>query len=54
MAIFGMGLFFPIFYIQLDALRHGVDSNFAFYSVCPFVVQKKYLLTSYICALPSV
>lgn len=34
MFIFSMGLFYPIFYIQLDAVKHGVDSNFAFYSVC--------------------
>ncbi|KAJ7574914.1 monocarboxylate permease [Mycena floridula] len=27
------GLFFPAFFLQLDAIKHGVDSNFAFYSI---------------------
>lgn len=27
------GLFYPVFYLQLDAITHGVEQNFAFYSV---------------------
>ncbi|TFK75528.1 monocarboxylate permease [Pluteus cervinus] len=27
------GLFFPVFYLQLDAITHGVDRNFAFYAL---------------------
>jgi MFS transporter, MCT family, solute carrier family 16 (monocarboxylic acid transporters), member 10 len=27
------GLFFPQFYIQLDAIEHGVDQTFAFYTI---------------------
>ncbi|KAF9011757.1 major facilitator superfamily domain-containing protein [Cyathus striatus] len=27
------GLFFPIFYLQLDAVLHGVDTNLAFYAI---------------------
>jgi MFS family permease len=28
-----LGLFFPVFYLQLDAVLHGVDKNVAFYSL---------------------
>lgn len=28
-----LGLFFPIFFLQLDAITHNLDPNFAFYSV---------------------
>ncbi|KAF5341733.1 hypothetical protein D9611_001313 [Ephemerocybe angulata] len=28
-----LGLFFPVFYLQLDAISHGVDRQFAFYSI---------------------
>jgi hypothetical protein len=31
-----LGLFFPVFYLQLDAVLHGVDKNVAFYSVGDF------------------
>ncbi|KAI5118374.1 hypothetical protein M0805_008702 [Coniferiporia weirii] len=31
--LLSQGLFFPIFYLQLDATVHGVNSNFAFYSL---------------------
>lgn len=30
---FPVGLYFPIFYIQLDAIKHGLSKNFAFYVV---------------------
>ncbi|KAH8110879.1 major facilitator superfamily domain-containing protein [Phellopilus nigrolimitatus] len=33
MFLVSLGLFFPIFYLQLDASLHGVESNFAFYSI---------------------
>lgn len=33
--IFGfLGIFYPLFYLQLDAVIHGVDKSFAFYAVC--------------------
>ncbi|KAH6901201.1 monocarboxylate permease [Coprinopsis sp. MPI-PUGE-AT-0042] len=28
-----LGLFFPVFYLQLNAITHGVDKQFAFYAV---------------------
>lgn len=28
-----LGLFFPIFYLQLDAITHGIDPDFAFYTL---------------------
>lgn len=28
-----MGLFFPLFYLQLDAIEHGLDATFSFYTV---------------------
>ncbi|KIM38501.1 hypothetical protein M413DRAFT_242415 [Hebeloma cylindrosporum] len=28
-----MGLFFPVFYLQLNAITHGVDRKFAFYAL---------------------
>ncbi|TFK75525.1 MFS general substrate transporter [Pluteus cervinus] len=31
--LFVCGLFFPVFYIQLDAAVHGVDPNIAFYAI---------------------
>ncbi|KAF5347925.1 hypothetical protein D9756_010130 [Leucocoprinus leucothites] len=30
---FGLGLFFPIFFLQLAATTHGLDKEFAFYSL---------------------
>ncbi|KIJ57087.1 hypothetical protein M422DRAFT_198467 [Sphaerobolus stellatus SS14] len=39
---FTMGLYFPIFYLQLDAIRHGLGQNFSFYALvilngCSFI-----------------
>jgi len=28
-----IALFYPIFFIQLDAIKHGISANFAFYAV---------------------
>ena len=33
MTVFAMGFYFPLFYIQLDAVQHGLDKTFSFYSV---------------------
>ncbi|KAH9858585.1 MFS general substrate transporter [Lenzites betulinus] len=33
MSIFGIGFYFPLFYIQLDALAHGLNDTFSFYSL---------------------
>nr|GAT49584.1 MFS general substrate transporter [Mycena chlorophos] len=33
MFLFAIGLYFPIFYIQLDAIQHGVSPTFSFYSL---------------------
>ncbi|KAH8814599.1 MFS general substrate transporter [Flagelloscypha sp. PMI_526] len=30
---FIMGFYFPLFYIQLDAVKHGINEHFAFYSI---------------------
>ena len=33
MTLYEMVFFFPSFYLQLDAIKHGLDPTFAFYSV---------------------
>ncbi|RPD54175.1 MFS general substrate transporter [Lentinus tigrinus ALCF2SS1-7] len=33
MSLFIVGFYFPLFYLQLDAVRHGVDETFAFYAL---------------------
>ncbi|KAI0766850.1 MFS general substrate transporter [Trametes elegans] len=42
MTVFAMGFYFPLFYIQLDAVQHGLDKTFSFYSLvilngCSFI-----------------
>ncbi|KAG0698061.1 major facilitator superfamily domain-containing protein [Suillus ampliporus] len=31
--IFQIGFYFPLFYLQLDSVKHGIDVNFSFYSL---------------------
>ncbi|KAG2028674.1 MFS general substrate transporter, partial [Suillus americanus] len=31
--LFQTGFFFPVFYLQLDSAKHGIDINFSFYSL---------------------
>ncbi|OAX32778.1 MFS general substrate transporter [Rhizopogon vinicolor AM-OR11-026] len=31
--LFQTGFFFPLFYLQLDSIKHGIDVNFSFYSL---------------------
>lgn len=31
--VFPIGMYFPLFYLQLDAAKRGLGQNFAFYSV---------------------
>ncbi|KAG1768741.1 major facilitator superfamily domain-containing protein [Suillus placidus] len=31
--LFQIGFYFPIFYLQLDSIKHGVDVHFSFYSL---------------------
>ncbi|OAX33038.1 MFS general substrate transporter [Rhizopogon vinicolor AM-OR11-026] len=31
--VFRVGFFFPLFYLQLDSVKHGIDVNFSFYSL---------------------
>ncbi|KAJ6629721.1 major facilitator superfamily domain-containing protein [Mycena sp. CBHHK59/15] len=33
MSTFAAGYYFPLFYLQLDAISHGIDQTFAFYSL---------------------
>ncbi|KAJ7290034.1 MFS general substrate transporter [Mycena rebaudengoi] len=33
MAIFSVAFYFPIFFLQLDAVTHGIDRTFAFYAL---------------------
>ncbi|KAJ7438742.1 MFS general substrate transporter, partial [Mycena latifolia] len=33
LSIYTVGFYFPIFYLQLDAVTHGIDETFAFYSL---------------------
>ena len=38
MTLFVIGFFFPFFYIQLDAVKHGLSESFSFYAVrCPLI-----------------
>ncbi|KAG2741994.1 MFS general substrate transporter [Suillus brevipes Sb2] len=32
-ALFQIGFFFPVFYLQLDSAKHDIDTNFSFYSL---------------------
>src|SRR5882757_8117080 len=32
--LFLIGFYFPVFYLLLDSMKHGIDVNFSFYSVC--------------------
>ena len=34
MTVFVIAFYFPLFYLQLDALTHGLSQPFSFYSVC--------------------
>ncbi|TRM60187.1 major facilitator superfamily domain-containing protein [Schizophyllum amplum] len=41
-SLFIMGMYFPLFYIQLDAIKHGINKEVAFYvlvimNVCSFI-----------------
>lgn len=38
MTLYEVVFFFPSFYLQLDAIKHGLDSTFAFYSVRPTTI----------------
>ena len=38
---FTIGFYFPVFYLQLDAVKHGVNQKFAFYLVCVTVSRVK-------------
>ncbi|KAG2152570.1 major facilitator superfamily domain-containing protein [Suillus bovinus] len=31
--LFQIGFYYPIFYLQLDSTKHGIDKNFSFYSL---------------------
>ncbi|KAJ7097047.1 MFS general substrate transporter [Mycena belliarum] len=33
MATYTMGFYFPLFYLQLDAIKHGINETFSFYSL---------------------
>jgi hypothetical protein len=33
MTVFIAGFYFPLFYLQLDAISHGINKNFSFYAV---------------------
>ena len=33
MTIFGIGFYFPLYYLQLDAVSHNLNNTFSFYSV---------------------
>ncbi|KAJ3557097.1 hypothetical protein NP233_g11828 [Leucocoprinus birnbaumii] len=48
---FGLGLFFPIFYLQLAATTHGLSKEFAFYSLV--ILNGCACAGSFICAFVS-
>lgn len=31
--LFQIGFYYPLFYLQLDSVKHEIDVNFSFYSV---------------------
>ncbi|KAJ7626797.1 major facilitator superfamily domain-containing protein [Roridomyces roridus] len=33
LTIFTVGFYFPLFYLQLDAVKHGIDETFSFYAL---------------------
>ncbi|KAG2064679.1 MFS general substrate transporter [Suillus decipiens] len=33
LTLFQIGFFFPVFYLQLDSIKHGINIDFSFYSV---------------------
>jgi hypothetical protein len=35
MATYFIGTYFPLFYLQLDAVKHGINQELSFYSVSP-------------------
>jgi hypothetical protein len=35
MATYTVGFYFPLFYLQLDAITHGINETLSFYSVRP-------------------
>ncbi|KAG1808094.1 hypothetical protein EV424DRAFT_1541517 [Suillus variegatus] len=32
-ALFQIGFYYPLFYLQLDSVKHGININFSFYSL---------------------
>ncbi|KAF7313055.1 MFS general substrate transporter [Mycena kentingensis (nom. inval.)] len=44
MSFFAMGLYFVLFYIQLDAIKHDLGENFAFYSAAVYGIYLMSLL----------
>ncbi|KAG9313185.1 MFS general substrate transporter [Chiua virens] len=41
LTIFVTAFYYPLFYLQLDAVRHGFGKTFSFYSVCfPFLIPR--------------
>jgi len=37
--LFQMGLYYPLFFFQLDSIKHGVGVTFSFYSVRSSILQ---------------
>ena len=40
------GLYYPIFFIQLSAIKNGINPSLAFYTVCPFLCLSVALRTT--------
>lgn len=47
-----LGAFMPLFYLQLYAILHGINSKFAFYLVSQMLHIRAGLLSNYIYNVP--
>jgi hypothetical protein len=43
--LFQMGFYYPLFFFQLDSIKHGISVNFSFYSVGSSTTKPIRLLT---------
>jgi hypothetical protein len=43
-----IGFYYPLFFFQLDSIKHGISVNFSFYSVGSSTTQVIRLLTKYL------
>jgi hypothetical protein len=49
MCTYTAGFYFPLFYLQLDAVTHGINQTLSFYSVRPFPLAELPFLFLFVC-----